>query len=187
MSAIAVFRPEIGSKSLAAHAARSFSRVVESIAQRFHSSSDRVQRVAGNEQRSTTVEASSTHGELAAPSISERNTQPQYELSSAGRLEGAVYHTSAALAHREASSADIGTTPDIAPKYSSPSAVYFVAIPSVAGPVPVADEQNKPSLVSQTRARHWKDCAIAAICSGIPSPVATLRSTPQAFGNPPSV
>lgn len=183
MSAIAVFRPEVGSKSLAAHAARSFTRVVESIAQRFQSSSPRV-----------AAEAPSEHGRSVGSGLVQTEAVP---LSAFGNTD-----QSSDTRHAERQTAESGqlagaslsadipaveiTRNAAPPKYSSPPVAVFALPHAVESATTLAADAGRIVRAPEARERLWKDCAVAAICSGIPGP-ASFRSTPQALGKPPSV
>ena len=144
MSAIAVFRPDIGSKSLAAHAARSLVRVVESLSQRFH------------QPGSTTAIAESR---VATPACGTGSVCS----------DGGV-----------ASESGVGDFSSTRAKYSGAPATNVAALPGPSIDLTQSVGQSRLELSPQTNERHWKDCAVAAICSGIPGPAAAFPSTPQA-------
>jgi hypothetical protein len=173
MSALAVFRPEIGSKSLAAHAARSFTRVVESIAQRFQSSGIRVAANTRRDSGSALVRAEAVA--VAAFEGGDRSVR-----TSAGSERHVVDAVAVA-----SESAPVIAEARLA-KYSSPPVSFLASLRGADSESTLAPEVAQADFIPQTRERLWKDCAIAAICSGIPSP-ATLHSTPLALGKPPSV
>ena len=171
MSAIAVFRPEIGSMSLAAHAARSFTRVVESIAQRFQSGNIRVAATTRRESGAALVRAEALSA-FAGRDQSVR-TSPGSERHAVETI-GVASESAPAIAEARLA------------EYSSPPVALFTPLRGGESPSTLVSASGGADLVPQTPERLWKDCAIAAICSGIPSP-ATLHSTPLALGKPPSV
>jgi hypothetical protein len=183
MSALAVFRPEIGSKSLAAHAARSLTRVVESIAQRFQSGSLRVAS-ASDARSSNRVDLALVDGQ-AASSVARSGDAAPPDRAETMRARGGF--STSTLASANASS-DVGVArAALAPtNHSSPPAVHFAPPQGVESASMLAREHGRAAVPQQTAERHWKDCAVAAICSGIPGP-SMLRSTPSALGKPPSV
>ena len=183
MSALAVFRPEIGSKSLAAHAARSFTRVVESIAQRFQSASAQVAS-APDERTTTKVEVALVHTEPALSVAGIGDGTPPAPVTSETVPAKAGYAGNTTLSAGAAS--DLGHVSSAPTKRSSPPTVYFASFHGIESVSMPFAERRQTQFSPQTNERHWKDCAVAAICSGIPGP-ATLRSTPLALGKPPSV
>ena len=184
MSALAVFRPEIGSKSLAAHAARSLTRVVESIAQRFQSGGIRVAGEADS-QHSRRVDVALVQAE-AALSVPGTSDGTPAASRAENVLAKADFTGESALSATQP--ADIGLRHiGVAPTgHSSAPTAYFAAWQGIAGASTLARQHRRTEFSPQTTERHWKDCAVAAICAGIPGP-STLRSTPLALGKPPSV
>jgi hypothetical protein len=197
MSAIAVFRPEIGSKSFAANAARSFSRVVESLAQRLQSGGVRVESAASPSDQSKRVGATIAQAQYArdeqavsAPSSAAPSSAAPSSAapsSAKGRLTQAPSSEPTTASREVASVGQIESFSSVPSKYASPPTAYFSVAPSVASNMTLASDPVSRELTPQLRERLWKDCAVSAICSGVPGPVAMLRSTPQAPGNPPSV
>jgi len=185
MSAIAVFRPEIGSKSLAAHAARSITRVVESIAQRFHTSND--QLASNDQRRSNTVDSGLINGEPSP--LSTFGSSDQSRRAPAGserRIAETVSVANATVSVDAPAQLGVGQLTSVPPKYSSPPVTFFASLVDVDSAMPLARDEGRAVFTPQARERQWMDCAVAAICSGIPGP-AMVRSTPQALGKPPSV
>jgi hypothetical protein len=183
MSAIAAFRPEIGSKSLAAHAARGLTRVVESIAQRFQSS-PRVAPDTPAERESHSVGSGRVQSE-GVPVSTFASADQSFGVPVDSERQIAATHVGDASFIADVVSGLPVETNLVPSKYSSPPAAFFASLKTGEG---VAAFAARHTIVRDHRApeRSWKDCAVAAICSGIPGP-ASLRSTPQALGKPPSV
>jgi hypothetical protein len=187
MSAIAVFRPEIGSKSLAAHAARSLTRVVASLSQRLHAGNVRVASAARDERLPTPIEANvaevSSRGALSG---SQTGDQSGHAPASTRSVTKTVYTANSAFTNDSPSSSRVGDGNAPPTKYSGQFSVSLALVDGVGSDMTSARERSGTDISPQTNERQWKDCAVAAICSGIPGP-ATLHSTPLALGKPPSV
>jgi hypothetical protein len=183
MSALAVFRPEIGSKSLAAHAARSFTRVVESITQRFQSGSAEVAS-ATDERRSTKVDVALVQSEAALSVPRSGDGIPSAPVGAETAPAKSVYAANSGLS--AAAVSDLGHVGPSPTRHASPPAAHFASVLGIENVAALALDRRQIRFSPQTNERHWKDCAVAAICSGIPGP-STLRSTLSALGKPPSV